>query len=53
MNQSINATPDNKPEVLVTDADDAETLYESEEEYEAAKAVSEVFEEEDETIEED
>lgn len=53
MNQSINNTPDNQPEVLVTDVDDAETLYESEEEYESAKAIGEVFEEDDEIIEED
>lgn len=49
---SINAT-DNRFEVLVTDADNAETLYESEEDYEATKAISAVFEEDDEIIEED
>lgn len=53
MNPSNISAPDNRFEVLVTDADDAETLYESEEEYEATKAIGEVFEEDDEIIEED
>lgn len=50
--KNISAT-DNRFEVLVTDVDDAETLYESEEDYEATKAIGEVFEEDDEIIEED
>lgn len=53
MNQSNSNAPDNRFEVLVTDADDAETLYESEEDYEATKAIGAVFEEDDEIIEED
>lgn len=50
--KAISATV-NRFEVLVTDADDAETLYDSEEDYEATKAIGEVFEEGDEVIEED
>ena len=53
MNPNNSNAPDNRFEVLVTDADEAETLYESEEEYEATKAIGEVFEEDDEIIEED
>lgn len=52
MNPNTTNAPDNRFEVLVTDVDDAETLYESEEDYEATKAIGAVFEEDDEIIEE-
>lgn len=52
MNSNTTNAPDNRFEVLVTDVDDAETLYESEEDYKATKAIGAVFEEDDEIIEE-
>lgn len=53
MNPNSTNAPCDRFEVLVTDFDDAETLYDSEEDYEATKAIGEVFEEDDEIIEED
>lgn len=53
MNPSNSNAPDNRFEVLVTDFDGEETLYDSEEDYEATRAIGEVFEEDDEVIEED